>query len=139
MDRKTQLFLGLFTVALVVTTIFPINSLVSASVPAKAPISVLAQRQRSRASDIQQITKAVLQDNQPISPQAPVKVDEVKIVNSYAIAIVLIGEHGGGMSVLQKKQGIWQVIGGGGGAVDEKYLVELGVPSSTAQQLIGQI
>lgn len=139
MDRKTQLFLALFTIALVITTIFPTKLLVSAAVPAKAPTSVLAQQQRSRASDIQQITKAVFQDNQPISPQAPVKVDEVKIVNSYAIAIVLIGEHGGGMSVLQKKQGIWQVIGGGGGAVDEKYLVELGVPPSTAQQLIRQI
>lgn len=139
MNRKNQLFLGLFTIALVITTIFPTKSLVSASVPAKAPTMVIAQQQRNRTSDIQQITKAVLQDNQPISPQAPVKVDEVKIVNSYAIAIVLIGEHGGGMSVLQKKQGTWQVIGGGGGAIDEKYLVDLGVPSSTAQQLMRQL
>lgn len=139
MDRKTQLFLGLFTIVLVITTIFPTKSLVSAAVPVKAPTMVVAQQQRNRTSDIQQITKAVLQDNQPISPQAPVKVDEVNIVNSYALAIVLIGEHGGGISVLQKKQGVWQVIGGGGGAIDKKYLIELGVPPSTAQELMRQL
>ncbi len=139
MNRKTQILVALFTITLILTTVFPFNSPLSASTPVKSSTNIIVQKQRVSKSDLQQINKAILQDNQPISPQAPVKVDKVAVVSPYALAIVLIGEHGGGMSALMKKQGVWQVIGGGGGAIDEKYLVELGVPSKIANQLMRQI
>lgn len=139
MSRKILMFTGLFSISLVLATMIPLNLPLSASTPTKAQTSVVAKNQRVSKSDLQQINKAILQDNQPISPQAPVTVRKVAVVSPYALAIVLIGEHGGGMSALMKKQGVWQVIGGGGGAIDEKYLVELGVPPKIANQLMRQI
>lgn len=136
MRKKTTLLLGMLT--LFVSATLLTHSVVSATSVPTASELVIAQK-RSVASDEQQITKAILQDNQPISPQAPIKVDKIAIISPYALAIVLIGEHGGGMSALMKKQGVWQVIGGGGGAVDERNLVELGVPRQTARALMQKI
>lgn len=136
MRQKTKLLLGMLTLFISATVLT--NSIVSATSVPTASELVIAQR-RNAADDEQQIIKAILQDNQPISPQAPIKVDKIAIISPYALAIVLVGEHGGGMSALMKKQGVWQVIGGGGGAVDERNLVELGVPNQTARTLMQKI
>jgi hypothetical protein len=138
MSLKTKLLLGLMATILVVITSGN-NSFGNASINPKAPAITVAQRHRNIANEQQQIIKAILQDNQPISPQAPVKVKRIAIVEPYAVAIVLVGEEGGGMSALMKKQGVWRVIGGGGGAFDDKYLAEIGVPPETARKLMQQI
>jgi len=139
MNKKTKLLLGILTTALVITATSTVNSFVNTSVAVGTPAFVIAQKQSNIASDRQQIVKAILKDNEPISPQAPIKVKKISIVEPYAVAIVLVGEHGGGMSALMKKQGVWQVIGGGGGAFDDKYLAEIGVPPEIARKLMQQI
>lgn len=140
---KTKLLLGMMTALLVLTTSVVARSLVGEEVSTRPPTAVFAQIRGSDQGGVAVnktgITQAVLQDNQPVSPQAPVKVDEIAIDGPYAIAIVLFGEHGGGMAALKKNQGVWKVVGGGGGAFDSKYLVEIGFPPETARTLMQRI
>lgn len=136
MKKQTKLLLAMFTLVVVATLLT--NSIVSATtVPTRSEL-IIAQR-GSLTSDQQQITKAVILDNQPISPQAPVKVNKIAITGSFALASVLIGEHGGGMAALAKRQNSWQVIGGGGGWMVLNDLVKLGIPYRSAEILLGQI
>lgn len=111
MKKQTKLLLGMFTVFIVTTLLT--HSIVTATTVPTAGELVIAQR-GSLTSDQQQITKAIILDNQPTPPQAPVKVNKIVIAGSFALASVLIGEHGGGMAALAKKPDGWQVIGGGG-------------------------
>lgn len=140
---KTKLLLAMMTTLLVLTTSVVARSLVGEKVSTRPPKAVFAQIQGSNqgalAVDKTEITQAVLQDNQSGSPQASARVDEIAVDGPYAIAIVLFGEHGGGMAALEKKQGVWKVVGGGGGAFDDKYLVEIGFPLETARALMQQI
>lgn len=136
MKKQTKLLLAMFSLVVVATLLT--NSIVSATtVPTKSEL-IIAQR-GSLTSDQQQITKAVILDNQPTPPQAPVKVNKIAIAGSFALASVLIGEHGGGMAALAKKQNNWQVIGGGGGWMVLNDLVKLGIPHRSAEILLGQI
>lgn len=137
--KKRLVLMGFVTTIVLTTTIVTTNSFVSASVTSKTSPVVIAQKQRNVATDEQQIVKAVLLDNQPISPQAPVRVDKIAIAGSFALASVLIGEHGGGMTALAKKQDGWQVIGGAGGWMVLNDLVKLGIPRRSAQILMEQI
>lgn len=143
MMMKTKLLLGMTTTLLVLATSVVARSLVGQKVLTQPPAAVVAQIQGGDqggvAADKTEITQAVLQDNQPVSPQAPITVDEIAIDGPYAIAIVLIGEEGGGMAALVKSQDVWEVVGGGGGAFDSKYLVEIGFPPEAARTLMQQI
>lgn len=136
MKKQSKLFLAMFTLVVVATLLT--NSIVSATPVSTTSEIVIAQR-GSVTSDQQQITKAVILDNQPISPQAPVKVNKIAIAGSFALASVLIGEHGGGIAALANKQHSWQVIGGGGGWLVLNDLVTLGIPRRSAEILLGQI
>lgn len=134
-ERFVLAFISIF----VFTTVVTASSFVT-SATARTPVSVIAQSQSYMTSDEQQIVKAVLLNNQPNSPkEAPAQANKIVIANSYALASVLVGEHGGGMAVLSKKQGIWQVIGGGGGWLALNDLVKLGIPRSSAQKLLERI
>lgn len=136
MKKQTKLLLTTFTLVVVATLLT--NSIVSATtIPTKSEL-VIAQN-RSLTDDEQQITKAVILDNQPISPQAPVKVNKIAIAGSFALASVLIGEHGGGIAAVANKQHSWQVIGGGGGWLVLNDLVKLGIPRRSAEILLEQI
>ncbi len=136
---KKRLVLGFVAAIVLTTTIVATNSFVGASVTSITPSVVIAQSQRNTGTDEKQIIKAVLLDNQPISPQAPVRVEKIAIAGSFALTSVLIGEHGGGMAALAKKQDGWQVIGGGGGWMVLNDLVKLGIPRRSAQILMEQI
>ncbi len=140
MNRKSRfVIIGMFTTILVITTSFTPKSLVSAFTPLSPTVTVGQNKVNIRSNDRRQIIRAIGQNNKPISPNAPVRVDKITIVDDYAVAIVLVGEHGGGMSALKKTQSGWQVVGGGGGAFDDKYLIQIGVPPETAKKLMQRI
>jgi hypothetical protein len=90
-------------------------------------------------SDTQQIQTMVVQ--QLTTPGLPAdanpRVTHVAIVQNYAIAGWLLGE-GGGEMLLIKQDGKWQVLTGGGGAMNTSTLVEQGVPENIAMQLVRQ-
>jgi hypothetical protein len=68
------------------------------------------------------------------TPQQPM-VKRTTVAGNYAIATWLWGEAGG-QSILAKKQGRWQVLSSGGGAVDVATLKGAGVPESIARTLM---
>lgn len=136
--KSKIVIIGILTTVLVITTSFTAKSIVNAFAP-NSPIIVAQNQGNMTSHDQRQITLVILQNNQPFSQQAQVKVDRIAIVDDYAVAIVLVGKHGGGMSVLKKAQSGWQVIGGGGGAFDDKYLIQIGIPPETAHQLMQRI
>jgi hypothetical protein len=90
-------------------------------------------------TDQQQIQTVVVR--QLTTPGLPAdanpRTTHVAIVENYAIAGWLLGE-GGGEMLLLKKAGKWQVITGGGGAMNTSTLVEKGVPENVASQLVQQ-
>lgn len=63
------------------------------------------------------------------------RVYRTTIEGNYAIASWLWGEAGG-QTILIKKQGRWQVLRSGGGAVDVGTLKTAGVPEKTARTLM---
>ena len=136
MNVKLTGLLGIITMGLTLAT----TSVIMASEPMpkilKVPGGDIAQTQQNATTDKQQIIRAIQLDDQPAPPQAPARVDDLVIESPYAIATILYGEEGGGMAALKKEQGIWKVVGGGGGAFNSTYLVELGFPPKTAQSLM---
>ena len=90
-------------------------------------------------SDQQQIQTVVV--HQLTTPGLPANANprttHIAIVENYAIAGWLLGE-GGGEMLLTQKAGKWQVITGGGGAMNTNTLVEKGVPENIASQLVQQ-
>jgi hypothetical protein len=61
-------------------------------------------------------------------------VRRVSIGRNFALASWVWGEAGG--QAVLKKDGKWVVISAGGGRVDEKTLLSLGVPQEIAHQMI---
>ena len=66
------------------------------------------------------------------------RVERVVIVSDYAITDWLYAD-GGGETVLRKENGVWQPLGGGGGAMASTDVIALGVPQDIAIQLIQQL
>lgn len=139
---KKRRVLSIIALILAATPVMATKSLVGALGP-QAPAQVVAQDQGNNMENQQQITKAILLDDRrsrgTVSGIAPLQVDKTAINGPYAMALVLIGEHGGGVTVLSKKQGTWQVIGGGGGWLILKDLEALGIPRSSAQVLLERL
>ncbi len=107
------------------------------TVPVQLP--VFANPALERQHDSQQIhTLVVKQLTTPGLPaDANPRVTHLAIVQNYAIAGWLLGQ-GGGEMLLTKREGKWQVLTGGGGAMNTSTLVEQGVPESIAIQLLQQ-
>jgi hypothetical protein len=70
------------------------------------------------------------------TPEQPI-VRRTSIEGNYAVATWTWGEAGG-QSILTKKQGRWQVLSSGGGAVNLATLKEVGIPEQTARVLMQQ-
>jgi hypothetical protein len=68
------------------------------------------------------------------TPKQPI-VNRTTVEGNYAIASWIWGEAGG-QSILTKKQGRWQVLSAGGGAINLTTLKEVGVPDQTARALM---
>ena len=68
------------------------------------------------------------------TPDQPI-VRRTSIEGNYAVATWTWGEAGG-QSILAKKQGRWQVLSAGGGAVDVTTLKEVGIPEKIARALM---
>ncbi len=66
------------------------------------------------------------------------RVSHVAVVGNYALVDWLLGD-GGGEMLLTRQDDAWQVIDGGGGAMDSRTLIELGVPEGNAVQLVQQL
>lgn len=126
-------------IAIAITVVISHNALVTAT----TQTTVIAQAQNRYTLDQQLITEVVLEDdrrnNSSGANVAPLQVKEIAITNFYALATTIIGEHGGGVAVLSKKQGNWRVIGGGGGWLILKDLEALGIPPNSAQILLERI
>ena len=126
-------------IAIAVTVVISHNALVTAT----TSTIVIAQEQNLSTLDKQLITEAVLEDDRRNNSSganiAPLQVKKIAITNSYALATTIIGEHGGGVAVLSKKQGKWRVIGGGGGWLILKDLEALGIPRNSARVLLERI
>jgi hypothetical protein len=69
------------------------------------------------------------------TPSEQPTVYRTTIEGNYAIATWTWGEAGG-QTILAKKQGRWQVLGSGGGAVNVATLKTMGVPDKTARVLM---
>ncbi|WP_017301628.1 hypothetical protein [Nodosilinea nodulosa] len=91
-------------------------------------------------TDTSTITTAVVQAlTFPGQPKdANPRVSHVAVVGNYALVDWLLGD-GGGEMLLTRQDNAWQVVGGGGGAMDSRTLIELGVPEVTAVQLVQQL
>lgn len=126
-------------IAIAITVVISHNALVTATIPT----IVIAQEQNLSTLDKQLITEAVLEDDRRNNSSganiAPLQVKKIAITNSYALATTIIGEHGGGVAVLSKKQGKWRVVGGGGGWLILKDLESLGIPRNSARVLLERI
>ncbi len=98
--------------------------------------SKIAQNSTASTSrDEGEIKKVLIADAKEQNWQ--VKIGAITIVDGYALATTS-DENTGGESVLKKHQGVWQIIGGTGGAFSQpEELVEFGkVPLSTARRLL---
>lgn len=124
-------------IAIAITVVISHNAL------ATTPTIVIAQEQNLSTLDKQLITESVLEDDRRNNSSganiAPLQVKKIAITNSYALATTIIGEHGGGVAVLSKKQGKWRVVGGGGGWLILKDLESLGIPRNSARVLLERI
>lgn len=141
MNPKTnkRMALNAVTLILIPTFVAATWTLVSASV--RQTSGVLVAQSQPISQEKQQIAKAILLadsqrnggDNTNIAPE---RVDRIAIAGPYALASVLIGEHGGGVAVLSKNQSSWQVIGGGGGWLILSDLEALGIARDLAEDLL---
>lgn len=66
------------------------------------------------------------------------RVSHIAIVGDYALVDWLLGD-GGGEMLLTRQDDTWQVVDGGGGAMDSRTLIELSFPAETAVQLVQQL
>ena len=82
----------------------------------------------AKATIAQLLSKVDKTREQPI-------VKRTSVEGNYALATWTWGEAGG-QSILAKKQGRWQVLSSGGGAVDVTTLKEVGIPEQTARILM---
>ena len=96
---------------------------------------MIAQSSSNTTRDEREIVKALIADAKEQNWQ--IKIGAITIVDGYAIATTY-DENTGGESVLKKQQGVWQIIGGTGGAFSQpEELVKFGnVPPSTAHRLL---
>lgn len=125
--------LGCLTMAITITPT------IAGALPSDSSLATSGKiTQNSAAStsrDEREIKKALLADAKQQNWQ--VKIGAITIVDGYALATTY-DENTGGEAVLKKQQGVWQVIGGTGGAFSQpEELVEFGkVPLSTARRLL---
>lgn len=133
---KQKPALVLIAITLTTATVSVSRSLLSASATPETPSVTMAQSQNV-SQDEQQIIKAAkkhLTKGHP-SGAPPVEIDAVTIVGPYATVDWFWGEMGG-QALLLNQKGIWQVAFVDGGAFTSTYLVDQGVPSATAKQLV---
>ncbi|PSB43151.1 hypothetical protein C7B80_25055 [Cyanosarcina cf. burmensis CCALA 770] len=111
-------------------------SIASVTLPASNSSNKLSQSySNSDLSEKKQIEKAILADAQRENWQP--KIGTISVVDDYALATTY-DENVGGETILKKQQGVWQVIGGTGGAFSRaEELVQLGgVPVTIARRLL---
>jgi hypothetical protein len=123
--RKNLPFVMLFA-ALVVLSFSLLSPLVSPLVNANE-----VQTNQSDSEIIQTVKNYGLQPGQT----SDVQVTRIISSGEYALVELRIGD-GGGQSALIKKNGQWTVVGAGGGAMDQRNLVEYGFPPDIAQKMI---
>jgi hypothetical protein len=117
-----------------------ISALLAVSFSLVSP--VLTPSVRADEVQIDQAKSQMIQavKNYHLQPGATSTLRVTRIVSAgeYALANWLDGD-GGGQAALIKKNGKWTVVGLGGGAMDQRNLVEYGFPADVAQQIIEQI
>lgn len=117
---------GLMGLPLVIT----LSGLLSAIQPAIADV------QTDTSAIAATVVQALTVPGQPAD--ANPRVSHVAVVGNYALVDWLLGD-GGGEMLLTRQDDAWQVVDGGGGAMDSRTLIELGVPEGTAGQLVQQL
>ena len=132
-DSKYRKYLTLSCLTVVVTLT---PATVKATIPGLAPLNIqLTQNSSSNNAEEAQIKKALLADAQ--KENLRLKIGTISIADGYALATAY-DENTGGESVLKKHLGVWQVIGGTGGAFSKpEELVEIAkVPLPIARRLL---
>ncbi|MDX2241447.1 MAG: hypothetical protein NW224_12250 [Leptolyngbyaceae cyanobacterium bins.302] len=121
-----------FILVLIVTGLiaFPIVGLLL------PPQPVLADVQTDEQLVRQAVVAALTHPSQPAD--ANPRATHVAIVGDYALADWRLGE-GGGEMLLMRQQGRWQKIAQTGGVMSSSWLIEQGIPESTAIQLVQRI
>lgn len=105
-----------------------------------APEDVKAQS-KNQVKDQVNINPAIAQATvarllaKAAKPLEQPRVYRTTVEGNYAIASWLWGEAGG-QTILTKKQGRWQVLRSGGGAVNVGTLTAVGIPAKTARILM---
>lgn len=127
------LILGCLTVAITITP--TVAGALHLSSSATVSIKIAQNSHTNATKDERAIKKVLLADAKQQNWQ--VKIGEITIVDGYALATTY-DENTGGESVLRKSQGVWQIVGGTGGAFSQPgELVEFAkVPLSTARRLL---
>lgn len=132
-DRKNLLLA--FILAMIACLMFP--SFSSVFIPSVNATEV--QGSNSEKEIVHAVTTYGVKPGYVVNPNSPGAMRVTRIIRSgeYALANWLEGE-GGGQAALIKKNGKWTVIGAGGGAMDQRNLVEYGFPPDVAKQIIDQ-
>lgn len=65
-------------------------------------------------------------------------ITEISVFESYALATWVCSEGGGNVALI-KKGGSWNIVAGGGGAMDPKNLEESGIPIEAARKLLDRL
>lgn len=96
---------------------------------------MIAQNSFNTTRDEKEIKKALIANAKQQNWQ--IKIGAITIVDGYAVATTY-DENTGGESVLKKQQGVWQIVGGTGGAFSqpEELVKFANVPPSVARRLL---
>ncbi len=99
-------------------------------------LEVLAQNNNFQTIDVshdERIVQQIVLDREPAGSQR--KVDSTIIVKNYAL-VGVSDDYTGGVTLLKKDFGNWEIVTETGGALGKSDLMYYGVPENVANQLI---
>ena len=137
-DRFIKKLLPLVLIATIsavgITTIMQTASAITTKPALMTLVKETAKKKVKINSAVAKVTISQLLSKVDKTPEQPI-VKRTSVAGNYALATWTWGEAGG-QSILAKKQGRWQVLSSGGGAVDVATLKEVGIPEQTARILM---
>jgi hypothetical protein len=137
-DRFIKKLLPLVLIATIsaigITSMMPISLVMARQSTLIASVKATAKKKVAIDAAVAKATIAQLLSKVDKTPEQPI-IRRTSVEGNYAIATWTWGEAGG-QALLTKKQGRWQVLVSGGGAVDVATLKEKGVPEKIARILM---
>ncbi len=137
-DRFIKKLIPLVLIATIsivgVTSIVPISLVMARQSTLITSVKAAPKKKMAIDAAVAKATIAQLLSKIDKTPEQPT-IKRTSVEGNYAIATWTWGEAGG-QTILARKQGRWQVLIAGGGAVDFTTLKEKGVPEKIARILM---